>query len=245
MKLDLTSALDIGKALKNERLKNQVHRVGVELEGGWAKLPSERVNIQRDGSVVFEAFIPDLNHVGELPSPPLEVQGFPAWMKMYYPKYVNSSCGMHVHMSFKNALTYSRLMTASYPATIVVYMERWAKEQNLPKKHPLWERLLGKNMYCQHMFYADEQVKPTQKDHDRNRKGHRYTVINYCYSRVSTLECRLLPMMDTCEQSVDAVQRVVNITNAYLLTNRKREQRLSKKVEVDEEMTIESRRSYV
>ena len=244
MKIDLDKALDIGKALKSERLRNQVALIGIELEGGWAKV-KEGVHIQRDGSVNFESMIPDLRAVGELPSPPIEVKEFPAWMKAYYPKYVNATCGMHVHLSFKTALTYSRLMEDSYPATVVVSFLKWSKDEALPLDHPIWDRLKGKSRYAQFQFFADEQAKTTNKDFDQLRPGHRYTVINYCHSRDGTLECRLLPMMETSQLAIKAVKHLVDVTNAYLITNRKREEKIRAEWKVDEEAIIEERRVYV
>jgi len=244
MKLDLTKALDIQKALRSERLKNQVDLVGIELEGGWARVKAG-ANIQRDGSVVFSDFIPDLRAVGELPSPPITVREFPNWMKVYYPKYVNPTCGMHVHMSFKTALMYSRLMEESYPATIIIDFIRWAEEEKLPPDHPIWDRLKGRSKYAQFLFFPDEQAKTAGKDYDQHRPGHRYTVVNYCHQRNGTLECRLLPMMETAQQGIKTVQHLLDVTNAYLVTNRKREEKVKAEWKVDEEVAAEERRSYV
>lgn len=218
--------VDIDKARK--KAKNRVHRVGIELEGGWSKLPSG-VRVTHDGSVHMseDQLLNGCKLVGELPSPILEVASFPGWMRQFYPHFVNDTCGMHVHMSFLTALTYQRLMSAKFPATIVAYMSRWAKEQSLEKDHPIWERLRGNSRYCQHVFMADQQVKNVTKDHDQARPGHRYTAINYCYATKSTLECRLLPMMSTVDLGISAVQEILDITNGYLVATSSREQRLT------------------
>ena len=252
--------LDIDKFLGKAR--NQIHRVGVELEGGWVKLPPG-VSLTHDGSVsikqpedpTFERkyrqwqetanranqegrlnTVPPPTHriklhVGELPSTPMEVEKVAAWMKEFYPDKVNETCGLHVHVSFKSVLQYQRLMTPSYPATIVEYFTQWARAEGLSDKHPLWERLTGNNRFCKHEFHAQEQVV-SRKDHNQTRPGHRYTVINYCYSVYGgTLECRLLPMMDTSDQGIRAVQHVLAITNAFLMAYREREEKAKAKVE--------------
>lgn len=220
--------VDIDKARK--RMRNRVYRVGIELEGGWSKLPAG-CRLAHDGSVhMSEAQLLDgCRYHGECPSPILEVETpdgshpWMSWMKSYYPHFVNDSCGMHVHMSFLTALTYQRLMNERFPATIVAYMGKWAKDHKLSKDHPIWERLSGNSRFCQHVFYADLQAKTTQKDHDQNREGHRYTVMNYCWASKNTMECRLLPMMDTVEQGIAAVQEVIDITNGYLVATSARE----------------------
>ena len=252
--------LDLDKILGKTR--NQIYRVGIELEGAWTNLP-EGTLPTHDGSVVIQP-PPDPEfdkkysawslayrrhrdrgeyfaqpepqrtfRTGEIPSPPIEVEKVAPWMKQFYPQYVNETCGLHVHMSFKTALQYQRLMTPAYPATIIEYFTAWAKNEKLKESHPLWERLSGKNRYCRHEFHADQQVT-SKKDHSQTRPGHRYTVVNYCYSVYQgTMECRLLPMMDTPEQGIRAVQHVLDITNAFLVTYKAREERAAAKVEAD------------
>lgn len=243
----LGSALEIDTHFGKAR--NRIHRVGIELEGGWSTIP-RGMNLTHDGSVRFRdidvaSLLVPIRHAGELPSPPLEVVQYPAWMKVYYPAAVNETCGMHVHLSFKSAFTYQQLMAPSYPATILAYITKWARREGLEENHPLWPRLKGESVYCQHIFSADEQASTQVKGHDQHAPGHRYTVINYCWSRYSTLECRLLPMMKTVEQGISAVQEIINITNAYLVAAAKREKRVSIKHIVDDVEVREERKIYV
>ena len=206
--------------------KSRIINVGIEIEGGWTRLPPG-ARIVRDGSVHLPEVGEDLVAIGEFPSHPMSPSDVDMWMRAFYPQYVNSTCGLHVHMSFKHALQYQRLMSEEYPATIVEYMTRWAIEEALPMTHPLWARLKGESLYCQHIFNADQQVLNQDKDYNQQRKGHRYTVINYCWARYHTLECRLLPMMSTVEQSIRAVQEVMDITNKFLVVTARREAKAS------------------
>lgn len=235
------------------RAKNRINLVGVELEGGWFQIPHGR-RPDRDSSVQFGLPTDDQNKIGlitvagEIPLPPLGVKEFPATMKLYYPSYVNQTCGMHVHLSTNKAFSYQRLMINkpySYPATIVEYIRRWAKAERLPTSHPIWERLDGKCEYCQHVFHADEQCKTASKDFDHHRNGHRYTVIGYCWSRYRTLECRLLPMMSTYDLGVKAVNEVINITNAFLAASKDREPTKRVSIQDDAYGDVSERRSYV
>lgn len=237
--------LDISAARGKSR--NRIYRVGLELEGGWDKLPAG-TRIVRDGSVAIPV---PCNHVGEMPSGILDVSKDSAtywgkWLKTNFPHHVNETCGMHVHASFKTAFAYNRLMTAKYPATIVEEFRRWSKKVGLPDNHPIWPRLDNKSRYCQHYFDADCQVDNREKDFNQERKGHRYTVINYCYGRYSTLECRLLPMMKDVELSTLAVQEFLDITNAFLVAlplKKEPKERLEHKS--DDEVDRTSTRLYV
>lgn len=218
----LGKAIDLSR-LEGRPIKNRVRRVGIELEGAWRKLPAE-TRLEHDGSVVFAPGTIERGAIlGELPSPPLEMNEWEAWLRKFHPDFVNETCGMHVHMSFANALTYQRIMDPRFPATVIAYVGEWAKAKRLDNNHCIWSRLRGDSQYCQHKFFADDQVSHTRKDHDRARTGNRYTVINYAYSRYGTAECRLLPMMRTADESIDAIRNLISITNKYLVATSTRE----------------------
>jgi len=189
--------------------KSRVHLVGTELEGGWNKLPPN-TNVIHDGSV---RGMMHSDFIGELPSPPIELSALPRWMKQYYPTEVNATCGMHVHLSFKDAFIYQLLMDKRYPATVLDRTFKWATDKKLSKDHPIWGRLAGNCTYAQHKFYADIQANAKRKEFNRENEGHRYTVINYCWGRFQTLECRVLPMMSTWEEAVELVNFFVNTTD--------------------------------
>lgn len=257
----------IGKA------KDRLYRIGIELEGGWEKLPEGIRELEHDGSVRIQIAATKLEDVytpdqikqaqsaritlppingcfkklltGEIPSMVLEVKDYPTWMRKYYPHFVNETCGMHVHMSFTSALHYQKLMTPDFTQVVVAYMSQWAKENGLGKSHPIWSRLAGKSQYCQPKFFADEQARQVSKDHNRERHGNRYTMINYCWGLRQTIECRLLPMMDTPELGIKAVQAILDITNACLASGsgiKGERRRVNVKVENGDEEYNEVRR---
>ena len=213
--------LEIDRILSSPKLKNRVYRVGVELEGGWTKLPAG-VNLEHDGSV----HIPSQNgpdgrpvrfSAGELSSVALEPEKLDPWMEQSYPQIVNETCGLHVHQSFLSAWHYQLLMVPEYQATVIEYLKRWAKDEGLEDSHPIWPRLEGKSEFCKLEYWADLQASVTKKDYRRDKPGHRYTAINYCAEQHETIECRVLPMMKTAAQGIRAVHRVLQITNAVLL----------------------------
>ncbi len=220
-----------------KRSRNRVYRVGIEVEGGWTQR-GVRSKVVPDGSVfehgrrlpptVTQEVLANGFIYGEIASEPREVikgsnTDFRVWMAKYYPQIVDETCGMHVHVSFPNPLLYGRCMDPRFPATIVASIGQWANEEGLSGDHPLWPRLQNQNRYCKHDFDAENQITPTGKDYDQTRLGNRYTVVNYCYGRTTTWECRLLPMMATVEQGIRAVERVIDTTNAFLVATAKRE----------------------
>lgn len=214
-----TKIVDVDKVTN---AKAKVHRVGIELEGGWLTYPKTLPprdtpgGIIRDGSLdPFQRRRPDL-FMGELPSPPLAMDEWEKWLRLYWPTEVSPECGLHVHMSFRSAFQYVQLMKEEYPGTIVAQTRKWAERNKLAKDHCLWERLDGKSVYCQHVYNADDQVLNTRKDHDKTRRGHRYTVANYCWGRIPTVEIRLLPMMPTVDLGVSAVADIIETTNKFL-----------------------------
>lgn len=170
---------------------------------------------------------------GELPSEPRPTHEIATWMRAYYPQHVNDTCGLHVHMSFKSVLHYQRLMTPAFMWSIVNYVRKWAETEGLPKTHPIWPRLEGKSRYCKLQFHADLQSQQRAKDHDQQRPGNRYTAINYCFSVHQTIECRLLPMMEGADLGIRAVQNIFDITNAFLVGSREKEQALKTELKAD------------
>lgn len=201
------------------KVKNRIHRVGVELEGGWSNLNRE-THLEHDGSVQELRCPPGAPNwrTGELPSPVLQPSQMARWIKKYYPDVVNRTCGLHVHMSFSSIYHYQSLMVPDYPVTINHYVREWAKAEGFQPAHHMFKRLNGASEFCAPNFWPDEQARHT-KDHNRNREGNRYTDINYCWSVFDgTMECRLLPMMDTAEQAILAVKLILDVTNACVFS---------------------------
>lgn len=181
--------------------------------------------------------------VGELPSPILSMKPkdgplyWVNWLKQSYPTHVNETCGLHTHMSFARNLTYQRFMDPTYPKTILEYVGRWAERKKLAQDNPIWPRLAGKSEYCQHTFYAAEQAKEAIKRNtraDHYRPGSRYSVVNYCWLQHHTFEVRLLPMFEDVDMAQEAIQEIINISNAYLFATRKREDTAKAVVTADE-----------
>lgn len=231
------------------KFNDRINLIGIELEGGFAKLP-EGVKLVRDSSVQFSQD-EILKHglsgatIGELPSPPLEIADWKKWIKKYYPTCSNATCGMHVHMSFKTPFAYNKLMVEKYPATIVAYVKRWSEENSLPKDHPIWSRLAGKCEYCQHVFNPDLQLQNRNKDYDHHRDGNRYSAIAFHYNRLRTIECRLLPMMSSVDLAISAIQNIMDTTNKFLVATASKEVKYVSKLYDSDDEYVETRRIRV
>lgn len=230
--------------------QSRIKLVGVELEGAWKALPPgvkyvDHTNpgpgeLGRDGSLkpLRERLDPtDYPYVGELPSPALKESAVDDWLKAHFPNTMSGECGMHIHISLTNPLVYMWLMDdEAYPATVVEYYKRWAVAEGIDKGDPIWDRLAGNNIYCQHIHWPSEQVKALSKDYSKDRKGHRYTALAFHYLRdgLGTIECRLLSMPSTVEQAISAVKQFTSITNRYLVATAKRETKQQATVFVDQ-----------
>ena len=215
-------ALEIERYLG--KVRSRIDLIGVELEGGWGHgLFPKNERFEKDASVFHDRTIIQrakvkslrISHMGELPSQPMMPIAMPMWMKKCYPQMVDDTCGLHIHMSFHTKVHYSLLMIPEFQKTMIVYLKDWANEEKLPEKHPIWSRLNGANEYCNHEFYADLQVVEGKKDYDHFRKGNRYTAVAYRGGK--TIECRILPMFETVDQSIRALKKVMDVTNACLV----------------------------
>lgn len=227
--------LNLDKVLGKPR--NRVAKCGVELEGGWLKVPIG-VKLDEDYSVFgvnAGKLAPDGYRCGELPLGPILVAQLPSSMRKYYPDLVDSTCGMHIHMSFETTFQYNLLADSpAYQETMQDYLLKWAREEGFPDTHHIWPRLKGQSTFAQKEFWPQEQIQQIRKDHDRKRYGHRYTMIHYCWQRYATVECRVLPMMETYTQAIRAVRRVIDITNAYLILANKHKAKATGRVEMGE-----------
>lgn len=225
--------VDVSKFLG--KVRNRVHKVGVELEGGWSegRLPTS-VKLEHDGSVFRHGRPMGIAKHGELPSSPLIPATVVPWMKKFYPTHVDDTCGLHVHQSFRWLKHYHQLMIPEYQATMLKELGEFGHQEHLGHDHPLWARLAGNSEYCKNVFTPILQATQTKKDHSMSREGNRYTVMNFPFLIHGTIECRVLPMFEDVNQAIRAVRRVTDVTNAFLVATGKqnrREKRADIKIE--------------
>lgn len=236
MKLTDVAPLDLTRLVGGTKCR--VRTIGVELEGGWKKLPTGVKDLVHDGSVRVPVETDSMTglplpnspkKIGELVSgimPPSELEG---WLKQSYPSHINETCGLHIHMMPGNKhgprdSWYQRLVTPQYGSTIVSALTDWSKEKKYPLKHPIWNRLIGKSQYCTLDYFPKGQIRATSKSYNHDHPGNRYTWINYCHGLHGTVECRGLPMFETWEESLEALQLVIEVTSKFLRVASSREE---------------------
>lgn len=182
-----------------------INRIGIELEGGWeeARMPENPVT---DTSVTVSA-----DYVGESVSPPLKYSLISQWVKRNIPSKINDSCGTHVHVSFNKKNDYVRLMDEKFNNFFLDKMEDYGKNiMKFPNKHPFWARLNDSNAYCARDFRPEEQAYRTDK------RGPRYSQLNFCHSLHGTLECRIFPGFTEVSDVMAAVDCFINCVEEYL-----------------------------
>lgn len=245
-----------------------IDKVGVELEGGWwqgyqrlepswGKNPPNSptkawlLDWHGDGSVnVATTHInseKDTTHPhygtglyqGEgVCNPPQDPNNIHRWMKYNYPLWVNESCGMHVHMSFKNIIDYERIMEEEFVKHFEESMEAWGKDNKI-NYDPFWNRLRGLNRYCQRNGASSAQAMINHKllkKEGRDESYTKYYHLNFgAWKKYKTVECRLLPMFPTAQQGADAVYDLLWLFEKYLRQPYKSEYQ-PKTVRISEEM---------
>jgi len=188
-------------------------KLGVELEGGWngshdaltAKARRFGASHTGDGSVR----VPGCSFNSEVATKPYKNLGsLLKCIDALYPDGVNQTCGMHVHVSFPEHV-YSKLMSEHFYFYFLLRWEAWGKRLNIRNSN-FWSRLRGENSYCARKFVPEKQVAAAGKS------GDRYAHLNYCYSHLGTIECRLLPMFQEKGISAKAIRELISIYQDYI-----------------------------
>jgi hypothetical protein len=205
-----------------------IYKIGCELEGGWRVRPK---GLKYDGSVYADA-----EFIGEVSSPAfLWVESLIRWIRKFYPHEVNSSCGFHIHVSFRNDLFYSLLMDEDFYRYFLEKTRRWAlkKEREGYNMALFWERWEGRNKYCKRYFDPEEQASLDEKD------DARYAHLNFCYKLRGTLECRLFPMFEKVDLACEAVWLFYRIISYWLRDYEKKEKEEEYTIVLTEDNRVE------
>jgi hypothetical protein len=188
-----------------------IDRVGVELEGGWVSRPGNAA-YHNDPSVHIAYGTNGATIIGEMVSAPMSRwEEISDWILATHPIAHNRSCGMHVHVSFKERRSYARLMDIKFYEYFIERMKAWGERAGLKPDHLFWERLDGLNQFAEKKFRPDVQAA------QKFKAGQvRYTHLNYCFSLRKTIECRLAPVFKQARIAVTFAQELCNIYEAYL-----------------------------
>jgi hypothetical protein len=178
-----------------------IKAIGVEVEGVWRDLPSDKnwrdpegrvwswcsdgCRLKRDGSVDVDT--PPLwnnPHEGEIVSKPLaQLEDVLSWLTLHKPDKANHSCGFHIHLSMKKPLYYQMCATTRFWLYFHINLWKWFIEMRDSERihggdaSCMLERITNRNRFCNTIFKADEQLYMQASGEDP-----RYCSINYCHS---------------------------------------------------------------
>ena len=153
-------------------ITNTIYKTGIELEGFFKKQGRERrpqgfkgdPSVDYDGDGDFRSKYSSLRSrdvvenyssywEGEVVREPKTITESYRFMNSAYPDRANSSCGMHVHLSFNNPLDQCWLMESEFENYLLSTLKHWA-DRNLSgdsyNKALLLHRLEGHH-YCRRM----------------------------------------------------------------------------------------------
>ena len=215
-----------------------VKLIGIELEGGFDKGYDESdTSYHSDGSVDIDdeycyccnnecdhdnsndcdCICGNSEHVrvGEYLSKPLPFDKIHEWINRNYPDEFNSSCGMHVHFSFKNDYEYSKFCSKAFYDYFMANIKEWADKNHVDKDSRFYHRLSGKNSYCK-KDVNDMLIKSQLESF-----GDRYTILNYCHKKHHTIEIRLSHVWQNRDYAFMYIEACYDIFNRWLLQQKR------------------------
>lgn len=215
-----------------------IDKIGLELEGGWPGEPGvrpfkkEKIIIDRsiDGTTMANDGPMQSCHVGEIVSEPMQLDAWEKWLREYWPREANNTCGYHIHISLKKSLYYMLLTRKQFLFELIDDIMEKAKKLELGENHYLYQRLSGRNPFCAFNFDPSTQIGVVEK---RIGMRTRYGVLNYCHGLHKTLEFRGYPTFDDKSVAVEFTHVFLACVEAYLrdVTKRDWSQRISLKEE--------------
>ncbi len=208
----------MGKKMKKKSFNKYINAIGVELEGGWkgaTPLPSGRYSYA-GYKLITDISVNGMNDMdwgGEINSPKLYSEGgLKDFLSKAYPQRVNSSCGMHVHVSFNKHSYYLSLMRSSFHSAMMRRLKLLLKNIEDPEDQSrLQQRVYGKQRFCGGQYSNLNTIKQYN-----STGGQKYSMINYCQKKFDTIEFRGLCMFNKWETSLFAIQDLLVFISRYL-----------------------------
>lgn len=193
-----------------------IDRVGIEIEGHWRNTRDAYDTLT---SSVHEAGIRCCSDSSVRPPSGffgLEIQTAPGTLREaisqlveFYPQHTGSDCGMHVHVSFRDATLVSTLNTPEFFAYFRAQWEAFIREHNLSPVGQLARRLRGENDYT-------DVNRDDEAEYESFGRQDRYRQINFAaWHEHKTVEFRLLPMFVHAEVGVKAICHLIRLLNVW------------------------------
>lgn len=227
-----------------------IDRIGVEIEGAWFK-PQSGLYDDRSVTGYINHFhtwyrkstkreIPGYNgdnyldYIGEKISKPLSYSDTIKFIDDFWPDDTMERCGFHIHVSFKNISSYTKLMEKEFFEFFLKHMEQWGLKNKIESAQ-FWSRLRGENNFCTKKFIPEKQAALKEK---KQNDPTRYCIFNYCFGIHKTIECRLLPTFETVTEAKSAFDAVIESFEIFLEKHTKTRPELDEIHEVEDDGEI-------
>jgi hypothetical protein len=208
-----------------------VMNFGYEIEGAFSYEISDRdedgdyynEHYRHDGSVCVGA--DDLED-GEIASPKFRIdrrKQFRVFVGENMPHETDSSCGIHVHASFNNALAYQKCCDMNFYVEFRKAVWRFMHNGLFSEKtvREFEGRFDGSgSTYCRDGFNPDHAINVGFRGFETpvtNNDSGRYNCINFeAYRKFGTIECRMFPSSNDKDEVISMVEFWIEFCNAYL-----------------------------
>ncbi len=178
------------------------------------------------------------NVMGEVVSPPCSnLRDLAEFIQAYYPDKVNTTSGLHIHVSLESDEDYTLLMQPSFYSYFRTHVEAWAKANKI-KSARFWNRFNNQNYYCARNDRKRSESEETLTEaemlinHQRQRNGSadRYRHLNFCKGKHGTLEVRLFNGLNNPREIFKSVLCVLECIDTYLEIVHTASAKLAKKI---------------
>lgn len=194
-------------------------KIGIEIEGRyfnlrevWDRASNAGLEYSDDSSI-WRTQVPGGPQCQEFKTKPGLLCEALRQLEAFYPDEADASCGLHVHVSFRDPSYFTQLMTRGFYDYFKTRWLEWAEQNNLSKYGQFMQRLAGENDYCN--LNTGDPSDPA--DGTTPLGDDRYRQLNFsAWHEHKTVECRLLPMFRDSTLAVAAVTELISIYEDWL-----------------------------
>lgn len=203
-----------------ERPPSVIDKIGLEIEGRYSDIcaacesaRNKGVDWTPDGSIMYTR----TGAAMEFRTVPGKLSQALRQLSEFYPDETDSSCGLHVHVSFKSPTHITQLHTREFLEYFDRRWREWGRERGFGPFSQFMRRLEGHNDFCRSNL-ADFTETQDMLD------VRRYKQLNFTsWHAHKTVECRLLPMFRETKHAIAAVSFLIEIYEDWFMQDLARE----------------------
>lgn len=188
-------------------------RVGVEIEGRFLNVADVSREVRNSGATCCGDG--SIRYGYTQNCEPLEIQTKPGTvveqlrqLARFYPDESDTSCGMHIHVSFTDPGSVTALCSPEFMEYFTNRWNAWGVAQGLSPNSEFFRRLQGENDFC---------MPNGDYDFEHPYATDRYRQLNFlAWNEHKTIECRLLPMFRSARLAYSALVELVSIYEDWL-----------------------------